>query len=260
MKIKSADTTPGTITAVKHAISVLRCFSGKDIALGVTELAARVGLHKSSVSRIVATLEEAQFVQRDEATGRFKIGMGLVALSAPALVDLRLDDIVRPFLRELAARAGETASFNIWDGSAAVCIDQELSATTIAYRAPLGIRRPAHCTSVGKVLLAHAPETDIEKILGAPLPRFTPRTVTSRSALTAELSKVRQQGYAVNNGEYGGDVGAIAAVVKGASKNVVGAISLTIPIYRFQRKRRLELKDIVVNAAQQLSRRLGGET
>ncbi|HEY4163278.1 MAG TPA: IclR family transcriptional regulator [Dongiaceae bacterium] len=259
MKIKSVDTTPGTITAVKHAIDVLRCFSGKDISLGVTELATRVGLHKSSISRIVATLEEAQFVERDEATGRFKIGLGLVALSAPALVDLRLDDIVRPFLRDLAARAGETASFNIWDGAAAVCIDQELSSTTIAYLAPLGIRRPAHCTAVGKALLAHAADTDIEKILGGPLPRFTARTITARAALTAELTKVRQQGYAVNNGEYGGDVGAIAATIKGASKHVVGAIALTVPIYRFQRKRRLELTDIVISAAQQLSRRLGGE-
>jgi DNA-binding IclR family transcriptional regulator len=78
--------------------------------------------------------------------------------------------------------------------------------------------------------------------------------------LEAELVKVRQQGYAVNTGEYGGDVGAIAAVIRGTSKNLVGAIALTVPIYRFQRKRRLELKDIVVDAAQQLSRRLGGES
>jgi DNA-binding IclR family transcriptional regulator len=257
MKIKSADTTPGTITAVKHAINVLRCFSGKDVSLGVTELASRVGLHKSSVSRIIATLEEAQFVERDPATGRFRIGLGLVALSAPALVDLRLDDVVRPFLRDLATRAGETASINIWDGAAAVCIDQELSSNTIAYHAPLGIRRPAHCTAVGKALLAHAAEGDVEKILGGPLPRFTPKTITSRRALSEELAKVRQQGYAVNGGEYGGEVGAIAAAVKGANRNVVGAISLTVPLYRFQRKRRLELKEIVVEAAQQLSRRLG---
>jgi DNA-binding IclR family transcriptional regulator len=260
MKIKSPDTTSGTITAVKHALDVLRCFSGRDICLGVTELATRVGLHKSSVSRIVATLEDAQFLERDVATGRFKIGLGLVALSAPALVNLRLDDVVRPFLRDLAVRAGETASFNIWDGAAAVCIDQERSSHTIAYLAPLGFRRPAHCTAAGKALLAHAAPADVEKIVGGSLHRFTARTIVTSKALEAELVKVRQQGYAVNTGEYGGDVGAIAAVIRGTSKNLVGAIALTVPIYRFQRKRRLELKDIVVDAAQQLSRRLGGES
>lgn len=248
---------PGTIIAVKHALDVLRCFSDRDLLLGINELARRVGLHKSSISRIVATLEEARFLERDAATGRYRIGLGLVSLSAPALAPLRLDDVVKPFLQDLASRSGETASFNVWDGVTAVCVDQERGSHAIAYLAPPGFRKPAHCTAAGKVLLAHAGEADIGRILDRPLPRYTERTIADRDALLAELAQIRKQRYAVNRGEFGGDVGAVAAVVLGANDKTVGAIALTVPIYRFDRRRCAELKDSIVEAAELLSQRLG---
>src|SRR5262245_48689122 len=111
MRRNSPEKPVATVLAVKHALDVLRCFSEKEKSIRVTELARRVGLHKSSISRIVSTLEEARFLERDEATGCLRIGMGLLALSAPAFADIRVDDVIRPFLQDLAARAGETASF-----------------------------------------------------------------------------------------------------------------------------------------------------
>lgn len=259
MKNTATGKTPTTLLAVKHALDVLRCFSGKEPVLGITELARRVGLHKSSVSRIMATFEEVQFVERDAETGRFRIGMGLVALSAPALAGLRMDDLIRPFLQELALKAGETASFNVWDGSAAVCIDQERSLNPVAHFAPLGMRRPAHCTATGKVLLAHAAEADQRRTLEAPLSGFTPRTIVDPEALAAELEEIRRRGYALNAGEFGGEVGAVAAIVTAKDGKIAGAISLTVPLYRFDPQRHAELAELVVGTAAQLSRRLGNE-
>lgn len=246
-----------TVIAVKHAIDVLRCLSSSTEALGVTEIARRVGLHKSSVSRLLATMEAGHLVDRDRATGRFVPGIGLVSLAAPLISNLSLLDIARPFLGQLAEQSGETVSLNIWDGDAAVSVQQVPGANAVKHFAPPGMRNPAHCTAAGKALLAHAPEEDRERILSGALKSYTEHTVIDRDELRAELEQVRRTGYAANEGELVSDVGAIAAVIRDLDGRVVGAIAATVPMYRFGNERRSELIAAVAATAANLSRRLG---
>lgn len=246
-----------TVIAVKHAVDVLRCLSSSPEALGVSEIARQVGLHKSSISRLLFTLEEAHLVERDRVTGKFSPGIGLISLAAPLISNLRLLDIAKPFLEELAETSGETVSLNIWDGEAAVSVQQVAGANAVTHFAPPGMRNPAHCTAAGKVLLAFVPDDDVARILGDGLKSYTDHTTADEEALRAELERIRLEEHAVNEGEFVGDVGAVAGIVRDMEGRVIAAIAATVPMYRFDEARKPDLVVAVKATAGRLSRRLG---
>lgn len=246
---------PATIQAVQHAVQLLRSLSA-DGAAGISELALRIGLHKSTVSRLVATLEEDDLIERDPATRRVRVGAGLLSVASPLLHRSAIAEVVRPQLVELAQRCGETISLSIWDGAGAVNLEQMLGANAIKHYAPPGSRNPAHCTAAGKLLLAYAPEGAIERVLARELPRFTPRTLASAAALRAEIALVRRRGYALNVGEYAADVGGVAVPLSGSDGQVAGAITATVPMYRFAASQRSRLLAQLLAAAEGASARL----
>lgn len=260
--LKEGSATPGRqrapiVIAVRHAIEILRGFSANAPQQGVSEIARRIGLHKSSVSRLVATLEQDHLLERDRETNRIRLGVGLISLAAPLLANVKVAEAARPYLAELARRSGETISLSIWDGAGAASLEQALGGNAIAHYAPPGSRNPAHCTASGKLLLAFAPPDEIERTLARDLERFTPRTVCDRAKLRAEIATIRARGYALNAGEFAPDVGAVAAVVRNVDGDVVGAITATVPMYRFEAARRNELIALVKDTAARLSTRLG---
>lgn len=250
-------TTGGGIKTVRHAIDVLRCFSASDPLLGVNEVAKRTGLHKSSVSRLMATLADLHILERDPGSKRFRLGDGLFAIAAPLFNRKGLVETVRPMLEKLAAAAGETASFNIWDGQDAVVIESAAGSTAIGHFSPVGMRNPAHCTSSGKVLLAFAPQGDIDAVLVGGLRRFTTQSTTDPVALKDELGRIRATGIAINAGAFREDVGAVAAIVPGPGGRIFGAVSVSVPMYRFGADRQAELSAMVATHARQLSAALG---
>lgn len=254
---KTAAQRRGTIGAVEHAIDLLRCLSEAGSSLGTNDIARRIGIHKSSVSRLAGTLERARLIQRDAATGRLSLGMGLVTLAAPVLASFEVRDVVRPVLQCLAVETGETASFSVWDGQEAVSIEQAAGSNSIKAFSRPGHRNPAHATAVGKALLAQMGEARIEEYCAKPLHRFTDTTITAPAALKAELARCRAQRYALNLGEFESDVGAVSAVVYDAHGQPLGAMTATVPMYRFKAARRTELAAIVTRAAAELSAQLG---
>lgn len=247
---------PAGVGAVKKALRVLGCFSGAEPLLSVTELARRVGLHKSSVSRIITTLEEAQFVERDPVSGLIRLGGGLVALAAPIMENFGLSELVRSGLQELAATTQETCSFNIWDGEAAVSIDQVRGPHAVSHYAPLGLSKPAWCTATGKVLIAFSSEKIVERIMSGPFTRFTDVTLTDAAAVGAELETVRAENFAVNRGEFYADIGAVASAVRGKGGRLIGAVGITVPMYRFTEDKIRFLRGPVTAMAGLLSKKL----
>jgi DNA-binding IclR family transcriptional regulator len=246
-----------TIGAVEHAIDLLRCLSEVGSSLGINEIARRLGLHKSSVSRLAATLENARLVHRDPVSGRLSLGMGLVALAAPVLAGFEVRDLVRPFLEKLAAQTGETVSFSIWDGWEAVSIEQVSGSNSIRAFSRPGHRNPGHATASGKVLLAHMGDAAIEAYCSNGLHRFTDRTVIDRPSLLAELAHARETGYAVNLGEFESDVGAISAIAFDRDTRPIGAITATVPMYRLSDTRQRELAEVVRICASDFSIQMG---
>lgn len=258
----SSATSPrrGTIGAVEHAIDLLRCLSEAGCSLGTNDIARRIGIHKSSVSRLAATLERARLVQRDSETGRLSLGIGLVTLAAPVLASFEARDLVRPLLEKLAAKTGETVSFSIWDGREAVSIEQVAGSNSVQAFSRPGHRNPAHATAVGKILLAHMGDAAIESYCSEPLRRFTDTTITDPAVLKAELVRCRALGYAFNTGDFESDVGAVSAVAFDGRSQVLGAMTVTVPMYRFGEARRKELADVVSLYAAELSAKFGFST
>lgn len=247
----------GTIGAVEHAIDVLRCVSEAGAPIGVNDIARRVGLHKSSVSRLIVTLAASAFVQREPESGRISLGMGLVAVATPAFAKFNLRDVVRPLLTALATEVGETVSFSIWDCTEAVSIEQVPGANAVQAFSEPGHRNPGHATAAGKALLAHRGQDAIADYCSGPLHRYTTKTITRMDALKAELQQCRTQGFAINRGEFELDVGAVSAVVFDRQSNVAGCISIVVPMYRFSAARRPELARTVMRFADKLSAEFG---
>lgn len=247
----------GEIKSVKRALALLTAFDAEEPEISVTDLARRVGVHKSTVSRLMATLEAQGFVQRNPRSNRFSLGLRLLELAG--LVTLRLDlrQLARPVLEELRDACQETVNIAIYDQGAAVNIDQVASRQAIQYLGWVGRRTPAHCSATGKALLAHQPEAEIERVLGGPLPRLTERTIVDAAALRVELERVRRQGYAVSDGEFQEGVYAVAGPVRAAAGGVVAVVSITAPSYRTGTVRQQEFVGLVRAAAERLSQQLG---
>jgi DNA-binding IclR family transcriptional regulator len=251
-----ADSTraPGLVSAVMHAVDVLNALSRDESPLGVNEIARSVGLHKSTVSRILATLQVNQLVERNQAGGRFQLGVGLVALAGSMLSNLDIVKLARPTLEVMA---DESVSLCLWDGRQAVSVHQALGARAVKHFAPPGRRNPAHCTATGKAFLACLPAADVAKLLRGHLEPYTRHTITDPTELLRQLDDIRRRGFAVNEEEFVLDVCAVAASIRDLRDDVVAVVCVTVPKYRFTPEHREFLTDLILRNAGRLSRRLG---
>jgi DNA-binding IclR family transcriptional regulator len=248
---------PPRIAAIQHAIAVLSAFSAGEPLLGVNEIARRIRLHKSTVSRILATLQDAHLVERDPASGRFTLGAGIVALAGPLLANLNVREVAQPYLRQLADETGESVSLSIWNHGEAVNVDQVFGPGLIQHIAPVGSRNPAHCTATGKLFLACAPPDEVRAILGRGFPRFTERTIGDAETLLLELERVRTNGYAINDRELADNLIAVAAPVRDHRGQVVAAVGVSAPAFGDVPARLDQFAVLVKATAAGISRRLG---
>ena len=253
---KAAKREP-TVHSVRHAVELLRCIAQAQPEISISEAARRVGLHKSSVSRLIATLVAEHLVERNPQTEGVRLGFGLVALAAPLLSGSGLPQVARARIAALAERSGETVNLSIWDGSQAVSVFQALGTNAITHYAAPGQSNPAHCTASGKLLLAFAASAEIERVLAGPLTRYTERTCTDPAVLARELPQIRREGRAVNRGEFAIDVGAVAAIVRDMDGQARAVVTVTLPMYRFSQEREADLLAMVEATASEISAQLG---
>lgn len=256
---QSSDLTvePQRIAAIQHAISVLSAFSTSEPLLGVNEIARRIGLHKSTVSRILATLQDAHLVERDPVSGRFSLGAGIVALAGPLLANLNVREVAHSYLRQLADETGESVSLGIWNHGEAVNVDQVFGPGLIQHIAPVGSRNPAHCTATGKLFLAYAPPAEVRAILACGFRRFTERTIQDAETLLADLARVRDTGYAINDRELADNLIAAAAPVRDHRGHVVASVGVSAPAFGDIPARLDQFTTLVKATAADISRRLG---
>ncbi len=247
------------IHSVEKAIAILRAFDHEQPELGVTELSARLGVHKSTVSRLLTTLEAGGLVERDPATRRYRLGVELIALAGLVMRHADLRGAARPALESLAERCRETANLAIYHAGMAMNIEQFLPADRqIRDIGWVGRRTPLHATSVGKVLLAHLSPEQAQHVIGVlELPALTSHTITDWPTLRGELEAVRRQGYALGLEELEIGLNSVAAPVRDHSGAVIAAISVSGPSYRVSRAEAPALAGRVVETAASVSRALG---
>lgn len=245
------------VAAIRHAINILQTMDAREPALGVNEIARRIGVHKSTASRILATLEAAQFVSRNPESGRFSIGIGLIALVSPVISSLDVVQMARPYIDRLAQEMGETTSLGFMLGREVIMVEQVPGSRAVGFLARAGARVPAHCTAAGKMFLAHLDPAALRAFFAEPLQRLTSHTKTCQQDLEAELRVARETGYAINIEEYQLESCGISAMIWDATGTPVAALTMAVPKHRFDPAKQQELAEPVVAYAGELSRSLG---
>ena len=244
------------VQSVDRALTVLEILAAQGEA-GVTEVAAELGVHKSTAFRLVAALESRGFVEQLADRGKYRLGFGVVRLAGAAAAQLDIAQQGRPICEVLAADVEETVNLAILDSDRAVNISQVRGPAALSTHNWVGQGTPLHATSSGKVLLAHAPEAVRKEVLSRELPRFTAATITDPEVLQERLELVREQGWASTVEEYEVGLNAVAAPVRDASGDVIAAVSVSGPSFRMHADSFPILSGRVVAAAEELSRRLG---
>ena len=247
-------------SVIVNAVAVLRCFSLDEPLLGVTEIAARIGLHKSTVSRMLATLEAENLVQRDSDTRRYTLGLGLIALAGPLLADLEERRVAYPVLRELTERTGETSALMVWDNNESMCVEQIASRHQVKHTTPLGTRYHDAMSSSIQVFLASEPAERARSLLTNGSITFPGMDDAGLEAYLVRLKDASVRGYATNYGETSLDEASVAAPVYDHRGNVVGAVLIPAPRFRVSSDLLSTLGEACADAARKITTRLGGTT
>ena len=248
-----------TLSSVQNAARLLKEFGTAEGSLGVTELARRLGLGKSTVHRLLATLTAERILEHDAATGTYRLGLMMWELGARVSVHRVLHDAATSVIEELRNATKETVQVAVLDGREVVYVERLESPHTLRMFGRVGHRMPAHCTSTGKVLLAHLPERRLAALLEGwrPEPK-TDATICDPALLRAELERVRAQGWAENIGESELGVASVAAPVRNARGEVIAAVSVAGPTMRVNGDTlRRYFRASVIQAADAISDQLG---
>lgn len=245
-----------TVQSIDRALDVLEALAMRRAPTGISELATHVGLHVSTVHRLLATLVDRGYVRQDPETSRYHLGSRVFALAeaADAQLDLRL--VARPYLERLMRLSGETANLVICGDNEVVYADQVESMRLMKMFTQPGMRAPMYATASGKIFLAFAPER-YAGALPKTLHRFTAHTITSVPALEAHLRTIRRDRYSVDDEEMEEGVRCLASPIFDRSGEVVGALSISGPSTRLSRERVGTLAPNVRDLAFDLSRQLG---
>lgn len=252
-----ADDSTGTraSSAIVNVLQVIRCFTLEQPLVGVTDIAGQVGLHKSSVSRILATLEQEHVVERDETSRKYRLGLGLIAVAGPLLANLDVRRVAMSDLQLLADGTAETVALSIWDGTAAVTVEQIPSPHRVKHTSALGSRYSGGANATVQVFLSGQDPDRVRALVEAG--RIDLGGSGDAEGYLARLHSVRTRGFAVNSGETAPDEIGVAAPIIDHRGGVCGAVLLAAPAYRVSREDIPALATACRNAARRISLRLG---
>lgn len=246
------------VRSVDRAAALLLALGESSGEAGVTELARRLGLHKSTASRLLATLQRRGLVEQDEESGKYRLGLVVIRLAERAERTLDLKGIAYPELERLARATRETVSIGILEGDAYLTVAQVDGPNMVACPDWTGRTSPLHCTASGKVLLAALAERDVLRIARPGLAARTDRTITTLETLMEELAKVRRRGFATAFSEWIAGTNAIAVPVLDARGRVIASVGVWGPSFRITPARVAELVTHARAAAAAITTRLGG--
>jgi len=240
-----------SIRAVERALDVLMCFTNQTPELSMTQISEMVGINKSTVHRLLATLEGKRFVERDAVTGVYRPGIRLVQLTSLTLEQNDLRRLAAPFLHNLCDQFRENVNLAVLDDTDVVYLNVIEGTQRVKLAAASGQRLPAFCTASGKAILAFLPEEKLRDILDHGLTKFTKNTITSEEAFLENLRHTREQGYAISEQEFEDGINAIAAPI---CHQPIGSVSIAGPAYRLTRERMIELGPDLLKTTNDISK------
>jgi IclR family acetate operon transcriptional repressor len=246
------------VQSLERAFSILTHIAKCEDGINLADLSKLVGLHTSTAFHLVRTMVELGVVRQDRRTKRYHLGRKIFSLAANASSEIDLVATATPFLETLAQKTGESSHLGLRSGNDVVLAARVAGSGAFQLVERAGGLRPAHCTGLGKVLMASLPEPQFESWLqNAPLTASTPNTITEPGHLRSEIERVRQTGVAFDDAEYDPEVRCIAAPVWDFTGQVVGAVGVSGPIWRMNLQRMNELALVIRESASELSQELG---
>jgi DNA-binding IclR family transcriptional regulator len=260
MSIPSSDietnSGPGGLQSVDRALQVLELLASWG-PRGVSELATEIGVHKSTVFRLLGALEARDLVEQTAERGKYRLAFGLVRLARRVNVQVDLTEQGRMLTETLSRRLGESINVAVLREHFAVNVVQSSGQASVVSQNWIGQLTPLHATSSGKVLLAHLDEVERARLIERGLERFTPNTHTDRATLERELAIVVETGHATTFGELEIGLNAVAVPLRGEDGTVFAALSASGPAYRLSAERIDEVLPEIEEGGAELSRRMG---
>lgn len=245
------------IQSIQRAVAVLRLFTEREPELGVMEISRRLELHKSTVSRILTTLQFEGLVSQNPETDKYRLGVGLVSLAGVALGRVSVRGAAMPHIERLAEETQETVSVITRDGRECVNVGFMPSPQPLRHVSWIGRRTPLHCTASGKLFLAFMPEDEQEGYLNQPLERFTVQTLTTADTLRHQLMALKTKPYCVSADEFREGFTEVAAPLRDHTSHMIGAIVIQGPTFRIGKRPMESIIRPLLEAAQTISAELG---
>ncbi|GAA4117037.1 IclR family transcriptional regulator [Enteractinococcus coprophilus] len=247
----------GAPAALLNGLAILESFSIRRPVLGVTEISEIVGLHKSTVSRMLNGLAELGYVQRERDGGRYRLGLSVLELSAPLLADLDIRDAGLEHLERLTEITGETSALGVWSGTGTIVVDQVASPHQVRHTQPIGNRYNQWSSSSVRVMLAYQPLKTVHELIDDGL-IIAPKGGLSRQQIEEDLEEIRRTGVAMNKGHTTPEEFGVSAVVRDLRGAEIGCVVLSAPSSRVELNDSAEsLQEAVRRTANDISARLG---
>lgn len=244
------------IRSVDRAITLLYLLADHGPAR-VTDLARRVGIHKSTASRLLSTLQARGLADQDPGAGTYRLGHGLVRLAGAVDHGFDLGSVSRPVCTRLAQETGETVNVVILDDGRTMCVDQVIGSASVTTINWVGKRSPVHATASGKAILANVPAEERRVLLSRPLDSLTPVTITDPAAMDRALATVAERGWADSIDEQEDGLTSVAAPIRGPDGHVVAALAVSGPSFRLNGERLDAIGAATAAAADEISQRTG---
>jgi DNA-binding IclR family transcriptional regulator len=247
----------GGVQSIERAFAILEEIARSREGISLANLSSRVGLHNSTTFHLVKTMVSLGYV-RQLMDKRYRVGRPLFVLAANALDDVEMVSLAMPILEDLSRETGEAGHFAVRMGDSVVVMARTGGSGAFQLAERMGIVRPAHCTALGKVILAALRPEKLDLFLErAELRAFTAKTITDVAALRRELDEVRRAGIAFDDGEFDAELRCVGVPVKDFSGRLIGAIGISGPIWRLSIQALQSRAKLVEAAAARLSAEFG---
>lgn len=255
MEKKKVKKESSKIQSVARALSIIDILATKGEGMSLAQLSEKMDLPKSTVYGLLATLRDYNYVSQDNESGRYLLGTRLFELGNQVARSWDVRDLALPVMKQLNRQFGETVHLGAEDNGEMLYLEKIEADSLIAITSGVGLRLPMHCSGLGKVLLAQKSPAELKRFISSKgLPALTKRTIVTQASLEKELEKIREQGYAIDDGEIMDGLRCVGAPIKDATGKVRYAISVSGQIRDMYGKRLEKIIVETVRAADKISK------
>jgi DNA-binding IclR family transcriptional regulator len=246
------------VQSLGRAFAILEEIARHREGVGLADLSKLVGLHNSTTFHLAKTMVSLGYIRQEKDSKRYRVGGPLFALAASALDEIEMVNVATPVLEDLSRETGESSHFAVRMGDAVVVIARTSGPGAFHLTDRVGVLRPAHCTALGKVILASLRQDQLERFLArVELKPSTAHTITESPALLREIAEIRRSGIAYDDGEFNLEVRCVAVPVKDFTGQIIGALGISGPIWRLSNQVMQSRAKTVQAASNRLSAAFG---